>query len=182
VGKGEEVIYRKRFAPLLIVVLLLAVSLLAAACGGGTPAAKVGDTVKVDYILTLDDGTEVDSSLNASYGHLKPLEFTIGSGELLTGFENAVIGLSVGESTTVKIPADEAYGPWSEDLVVLLNWSQLQEGLVPEVGDELYTQNEYGMVTVLIVINVSDEGVTVDANHELAKEDLNFEIWLVEIE
>lgn len=175
-------IHRKRFAPLLIVMMLLAVSLLAAACGGGTPVAQEGDTVKVDYILTLDDGTEVDSSLNASYGHVQPLNFTIGSGDLLVGFENAVIGLAVGESTTVKIPADEAYGPWDEELVVTLNWSQLQEGLVPEVGDELYTQNAYGMVSVVIVTNVSDEGVTVDANHELAKEDLNFEIWLVEIE
>jgi peptidylprolyl isomerase len=180
VGKGEEVTNRKRFAPLLIVMMLLTVSLLATACGGAA-VAKEGDTVKVDYILTLDDGTEVDSSLNASYGHVEPLEFTIGSGQLLVGFEQAVIGLSVGESTTVKIPADEAYGPWSEDMVVTLNWSQLQEGLEPEVGQELYTQDMYGQVSRVIVINVSEEGVTVDANHPLAKEDLNFEIWLVEI-
>jgi peptidylprolyl isomerase len=163
-------------------MMLLTVSLLAAACGGGSSVAKEGDTVKVDYILTLDDGTEVDSSLNASYGHVQPLNFTIGAGDLLEGFENAVIGLSVGESTTVKIPADEAYGPWDEELVATLNWSQLQEGLVPEVGQKLYTQNAYGMVSTVVVINVSEEGVTVDANHELAKEDLNFEIWLVEIE
>lgn len=174
-------IHRKRFAPLLIVMMLLAVSLLAAACGGEA-VAKEGDAVKVDYILTLDDGTEVDSSLNASYGHVQPLNFTIGSGDLLVGFENAVIGLAVGESTTVKIPADEAYGPWDENLVVTINWSQLQEGLDPEVGQTLYTQNAYGMVSTVVVINVSEEGVTVDANHELAKENLNFEIWLVEIE
>ncbi len=172
---------RKRFAPLLIVIALLTVSLLATACGDGTPVAQEGDTVRVDYILKLDDGTEVDSSLNASYGHVEPLEFTIGSGELLAGFEQAVIGLSVGESTTVKIPAEEGYGPWSEDLVVMLNWSQLQEGLEPEVGQTLYTQNAYGQVSRVIVVNVSEDGVTVDANHHLAKEDLNFEIWLVEI-
>ena len=171
---------RKRFAPLLIVIALLTVSLLATACGG-EPVAKEGDTVRVDYVLTLDDGTEVDSSLNASYGHAEPLQFTIGSEEVLAGFEQAVIGLSVGESTTVKIPSDEAYGPWSEDLVFVLNWSQIQEGLEPEVGQELYTQDMYGQVSRVVVINVSDEWVTVDANHHLAKEDLNFEIWLVEI-
>lgn len=172
---------RKRFAPLLIVIALLAVSMLATACGDGAPAAQEGDTVKVDYVLKLDDGTEVDSSLNESFGHVEPLEFTIGSGQLLVAFEEAVIGLSVGGSTTVKIPADEAYGPWSEDLVVTLNWSQLQEDLEPEVGQELYTQNAYGQVSKVIVLNVSKEGVTVDANHHLAREDLNFEIWLMEI-
>jgi len=172
---------RKRFAPLLIVIALLTVSLLATACGDGEPAAQEGDSVRVDYVLKLDDGTEVDSSLNASYGHVEPLEFTIGSGALLVGFEQAVIGLSVGESTTVKIPADEAYGPWSEDLVIMLNWSQIGEGVEPEVGQELFTQDMYGQVTRVVVVNVSEEGVTVDANHHLAKEDLNFEIWLVEI-
>jgi len=80
------VIYRKRFAPLLIVTALLTVSLLATACGDGAPVAQEGDTVRVDYVLNLDDGTEVDSSLNASYGHVEPLEFTIGSGALLAGF------------------------------------------------------------------------------------------------
>lgn len=165
---------------MLIVTALLVVSMLVTACGPAA-VAKDGDTVRVDYTGTLDDGTEFDSSLNESFGHVEPLEFTIGSGQLLVAFEEAVVGMKVGESTTVHIPADEAYGPWSESLIMMLNWSQLSEGLVPEVGEKLYTQNIYGQWMELLVLNVSEEGVEVDANHPLAKEDLTFEIWLVEI-
>lgn len=171
---------RKRFAPLLIITTLLIVSMLAAACGGSA-VAQAGDTVKVEYTGTLDDGTEFDSSINESFGHPDPLEFTIGEGQLLVAFEEAVIGLKVGESTTVTIPAEEAYGLWSEDNIIMLNWSQMGEGVEPEIGDTLYMQNPYGQWMELLVLNTSEEGVQVDANHKLAGEDLTFEILLVEI-
>ena len=146
-----------------------------------TQTAKEGDTVRVDYTGTLDDGTVFDSSVDPSFGHVEPLEFTIGEGTLLVGFEQAVIGLSINESTTVHIPADEAYGLYDEDLVVTLPWSQMG-GYVPEVGEPLtlYDESTGGNVYV-IVLDVSEAGVTVDANHQLAGEDLNFEITLVEI-
>jgi peptidylprolyl isomerase len=146
-----------------------------------TQTAKEGDTVRVDYTGTLDNGTVFDSSIDPSFGHVEPLEFTIGEGTLLAGFEQAVIGLSINESTTVYIPADEAYGPYNEELVVTLDWSQMG-GYVPEVGERLTLyDNSTGENVYVTVLDVSETGVTVDANNQLAGEDLNFEITLVEI-
>jgi peptidylprolyl isomerase len=146
-----------------------------------TQTAKEGDTVSVDYTGTLDDGTVFDSSVDPSFGHVEPLEFTIGEGKLLAGFEQAVIGLSINESTTVHIPADQAYGLYDEELVVTLDWSQMG-GYEPEVGEQLTLyDSSTGENVYVIVLDVSEAGVTVDANHQLAGEDLNFEITLVEI-
>lgn len=171
----------KRFASVLMVMALLVGSVFMSACSSEEVTAKDGDTVKVDYTGTLDDGTAFDSSVDPSFGHVEPLEFTIGAGELLPAFEQAVIGLSINESTTVHIPAEEAYGPYYEELVFMLNWSQLEEGFVPEVGQQLYMQDASGELVTVTVLNVSEAGVTVDANHHLAEEDLTFEITLVEI-
>ena len=138
---------------------------------------KVGDTVRVDYTGTLDDGTVFDSSLNESFGHAEPLEFTIGSGQLLTAFEQAVVGLSVGESTTVHIPADEAYGP----LEVVFDLDLFSEDNPPEVGQQYQVQLENGKVILAVVTEVSESSVTLENTHLLAGKDLNFEIHLVEI-
>ena len=167
---------KKRFLPLLIVTILLAGSMFMSACGGGT-VVKVGDTVRVDYTGTLDDGTVFDSSLNESFGHAEPLEFTIGSGQLLTAFEQAVIGMSVNESTTVHIPADEAYGP----LEVVFDLDQFSEDNPPEVGQQYQVQLENGKVILAVVTEVSESSVTLENTHRLAGKDLNFEIHLVEI-
>lgn len=169
------------FLSVLIVIALMAGSMLVSACANdeGTAQAKNGDTVKVLYTGTLDDGEVFDSS--ELHGG-EPLEFTIGAAEVIPGFDQAVIGMSPGESKTVRIPADEAYGPYYEELVMVMDWDQFPEGFQPEVGDQLQMQTQDGRIVTVTVIDVSESGVTIDANHHLAGKDLTFEIELVEIE
>ncbi|MFH1196682.1 MAG: FKBP-type peptidyl-prolyl cis-trans isomerase [bacterium] len=140
------------------------------------PSAKMGDKVKVHYVGTLTDGTEFDSSIGG-----EPLEFTIGEGDLLEKFEQTVVGLQPGESGNVNISAEEAYGERREELVIKIEKSKLLPDLKPEVGMELRMQTPEGDTRSLNVIEVTDEDITVDANHELAGEDLNFNIQLIEI-
>ena len=167
-----------RFGSVLMLMALLVSSLFFSACSTGELTAKEGDTVRVLYTGTLDNGEVFDSS--ELHGGVT-LNFTIGDGRLLAGFEQAVIGLSVNESTSIHIPADEAYGPYDEELVVTLDWSQMGD-YVPQVGEQLTLYDTSSGQTVQVtVLNVSEAGVTVDSNHRLAGEDLNFEITLVEI-
>jgi peptidylprolyl isomerase len=173
--KGEKV---KRFASVLMLMGLLASSVFMSGCSSDEGTAQEGDFVKVLYTGTLDDGTVFDSS--ELHGG-EALNFTIGLGQMIPGFEQAVIGMSLNESKTVHIPADEAYGPYDEELVITFNWDQIEEGFVPVVGEQLYIQDASGQPVPVTVINVSEAGVTVDANPFLAGEDLTFEITLVEI-
>jgi peptidylprolyl isomerase len=137
--------------------------------------AKLGDRVRVHYRGTLNDGTEFDSSFGG-----EPLEFTLGEGMVIPGFENAIIGMQAGETKTVSIPPDEGYGPYVDELIAVVQRSVLPADLEPGVGMQLEAKGEDGTVTVVTVTEVSDDTVTLDANHELAGKDLNFEIQLVE--
>lgn len=184
---GGKMTNKKRLGGLLsvlIVIALMAGSMFVSACGNGdengdgTAGAKNGDTVKVLYTGTLDDGEVFDSS--ELHGG-EPLEFTIGEAEVIPGFDQAVIGMSVGESKTVRIPADEAYGPHSEEWVFEMGWDQFPEGFQTEVGAQLQMQTQDGQVITVTVVDVSESGVTIDANPPLAGKDLTFEIELVEI-
>lgn len=138
--------------------------------------AKDGDTVKVHYKGTLEDGSVFDTSRGRD-----PLEFTLGGGNMIAGFDKAVNGMQVGEIKTVTIPPDEAYGPHRDDLVQVIEREQLPENLVPEVGQQLQTQQPDGRIITAIVTDVSETSITVDANHPLAGKELTFEIELVEI-
>lgn len=138
--------------------------------------ASDGDTVSVHYTGTLEDGTTFDSSVGS-----EPLEFTLGEGNMIPGFEKAVYGLKVGESKTVTIPTEEAYGPHRDDLVLVMEREQLPADLDPKVGQQLQMQQTDGRTVVVIVTDVSETTITVDANHPLAGKDLTFEIELVEI-
>ena len=138
--------------------------------------AKYGDTVKVHYTGRLDDGTVFDTSADGD-----PLQFTIGSGQIIPGFEQAVVGMNPGESKTVKIPAEDAYGQRREDLIIEVEKSQLPEGLKPEVGLQLQSRQPDGRIVVLTIADITESHVTLDANHPLAGKDLTFEIQLVEI-
>jgi peptidylprolyl isomerase len=142
---------------------------------GQLEEAGVGDTVKVHYTGKLQDGTVFDSSLER-----EPLELTIGQGEVIAGFEHALIGMKVGTSLTVTIPAEYAYGPYYDDRVFEVPRSQLPEDLEPQVGQILSYQDENGTWNAT-VIEVSESMVTLDFNHPLAGKDLTFEIELVEI-
>ena len=138
--------------------------------------ASDGNTVKVHYTGTLEDGTTFDTSKGR-----EPLVFTLGEGKIIPGFEEAVKGLQVGQSNTVTIPAEEAYGPHRNELVLVIQRSQLPEGMEPKVGQALQMQQADGRTAVVIVTDISETTITVDANHPLAGKDLTFEIELVEI-
>ncbi|MBW4419061.1 MAG: peptidylprolyl isomerase [Myxacorys californica WJT36-NPBG1] len=139
--------------------------------------AKLGDMVKVHYTGKLDDGTVFDSSTDGS-----PLEFTIGSGQIIPGFEQAVVGMSPGDSKTELIPVDQAYGPHREDMVVIVDRAQMPGDLEPEIGQQLQIQQPTGQPIPVVVTEVSEADITLDANHPLAGEDLTFDIQLVDIE
>ena len=156
-----------------VIGIILVTALLVSGCGG--VVAKTGNTVKVHYTGTLTNGTVFDTSIER-----EPLQFTIGQGQLISGFEQAVIGMKVGESTTVNIPAAEAYGLHRDDLVFAMERSQLPDNI--EVGQQLQMMQTDGSTVVVTVIEISETTAMIDANHPLAGEDLIFEIELVEIE
>ncbi|MFC2042316.1 FKBP-type peptidyl-prolyl cis-trans isomerase [Chloroflexota bacterium] len=139
--------------------------------------AKKGDTVTVHYTGMLDDGTVFDSSLER-----EPLEFTIGSGKVVPGFEEAIIGMQVGDKKTVTIPAEEAYGPHRDDRILLISREKLPEGLNPVVGQRLQLRLMDGRTVLVLVTEVREEEIVVDANHPLAGKDLTFEIELVDVD
>lgn len=161
-----------------ITVIALLASIAVIACGGGPATARVGNTVSVLYNGTFDNGSVFDSS---EMHDNEPLEFTIGAGQVIPGFDQAVIGMGINESKDVHIPMEQAYGPYYEDMIITFNWSDLPEGLETDIGEQIPLQNMYGQTLWATVIDISDEGITVDANHPLAGLDLNFNITLVEI-
>jgi peptidylprolyl isomerase len=138
--------------------------------------AQNGNTVKVHYVGTLDNGTQFDSSIGQD-----PLEFKIGDGMLLPMFEDAVVGLEPGQSVSVKIPAAEGYGLRRDDLVIKIEKAKLPPTINPEIGMKLQMRTKDGQPLVLNIVEVLDDTIVVDANHELAGLDLNFKIDLVEI-
>jgi peptidylprolyl isomerase len=141
------------------------------------PQAKNGDSVKIHYTGKLDDGTIFDSSLGR-----EPLEFRIGTGQVIPGFEEMVVGMQPGEKKEKTIAVDQAYGPRVDEMVVKVERSQLPPDLQPEVGQELYVQQPDGQALPVMVVDVDDASITIDANHPLAGEDLTFEIELVSID
>ncbi|MGB7444469.1 MAG: peptidylprolyl isomerase [Coleofasciculaceae cyanobacterium] len=138
--------------------------------------AKAGNTVKIHYTGKLEDGTVFDSSIDR-----EPLEFTISAGQVIPGFEQAVEGMSPGESKTEKIPMDQAYGPRRDDMVLEVNREQMPPEIQPEVGQHLQLQQPDGRAFPVVVKEISDSMVKLDANHPLAGENLTFDIKLVEI-
>jgi len=140
------------------------------------PEAKSGDKVKVHYTGKLGDGSVFDTSADR-----QPLEFTIGEGAVIPGFERAVVGLQPGESTETTIDATEAYGPRSEELVTEVKREQLPPDLEVSIGQQLQVGMANGQTAVVLVTDVTETGITIDANHPLAGMDLTFSIELVEI-
>ncbi len=139
---------------------------------------KEGDTVKVHYTGKLtEDGSVFDSSRER-----EPLEFTLGQGQLIPGFEKAVVGMEAGDDTTVEIASDDAYGERREDLELEVSKSDLPDNVDPQVGMQLQMQQqENGRAIPVQITAVEDEFVKLDANHPLAGKDLTFDIELLEI-
>ena len=139
--------------------------------------AQSGDKVSVHYTGKLADGSTFDSSRGA-----EPLSFELGSGQLIPGFEQGVIGMEEGETKTIKIDAADAYGPRNQEQVVEVERSVFPENIDPEVGQRLQVQQAEGQPVAVTVKDVQEDKVTLDANHPLAGEDLTFEIELVSVD
>lgn len=134
-----------------------------------------GKKVKVHYTGKLDNGDVFDSS----YSRNQPIEFEVGQNQVIPGFENAIVEMNIGEKRTVKIEPEQGYGPIREDLIVSLPKTQVP----PEakVGDKLQGQNDQGQPINVVVTQVNENDVVLDANHELAGKIMNFELELVEV-
>ncbi len=137
---------------------------------------KTGDKIKVHYHGRLDDGTTFDSSEGR-----EPLEFEVGSGMVIPGFDSGVIGMTPGQKKTITIPVDEAYGPVQEEMYMEFPINRFPEDMKPEVGMSLNMTNGSGQAIPVVIAEVQDEVVILDANHPLAGEDLTFDLELVEI-
>lgn len=170
-------------------ILLLAGVVIVSGCTGTGEVVETGDYVSVDYIGELEDGTVFDTSIeevaitagDGVYSPLRsyePLEFTVGEGQMIEGFDKGVLGMSVGESKTLVIPPEEAYGPYRDDLIQTIPIENLPVSETPyAVGDKLLTS--YGQQVT--ITNVTDTDVEVDFNNPLAGKTLVFKITLVSI-
>lgn len=138
--------------------------------------AKQGDTVTVHYTGKLDNGTVFDTSRSRH-----PLQFTIGKGQVIAGFEQAVDGMNTGDSKTVIVPMDNAYGPRREEMIITMERSKLPADLVPQVGQRLELTQMDDQNILVTVTAVTDSMLTLDANHPLSGKDLTFDIELVAI-
>lgn len=139
--------------------------------------AQKGDKVQVHYSGTLQDGHQFDSSAGR-----EPLEFQLGSGMVIAGFDEGVTGMAIGDKKTIHIPAAEAYGPVNEELIVQFERAQIPADIPLEIGATLNMHQEgTGQVIPVVIREVTDAYVKLDANHELAGKDLIFELELVAI-
>lgn len=136
--------------------------------------AKDGDTVRVHYTGKLDDGTVFDSSRDR-----EPLEFQLGAGSVIPGFEEVVRGMETGQTRTTRIEPENGYGERRDDMILEVPADQLPEGLNPQVGQELQLQLQDGQQLPVVVTTVENDSVTIDANHPLAGQSLTFDVELV---
>jgi peptidylprolyl isomerase len=163
--------------------------------------AKKGDRVTINFVGTLEDGSVFDSTLESSTDdcsseecssddcgcgcgcddEVGPMELVIGEDEFFTQIEEALIGMIPGEKKNVKIPAEDAFGDYDEEKVFEISRSDIPDDLYPEIGQELELTGDDDEVLEVMVVDVSDETVTLDSNHPLAGEDLTYEVELVEI-
>ncbi|MDX2048448.1 MAG: peptidylprolyl isomerase [Chitinophagaceae bacterium] len=135
-----------------------------------------GDVVKVHYTGRLTDGTQFDSSAGR-----EPLEFTVGAGQMIKGFDDGVLGMSVGEKKTIQIPPGDAYGERDEEAVIEFPVENVPEGMKLEAGMQLTLRNQNGNPIQVIVAEVKEDVVVMDANHFLAGQELIFDIELMNI-
>ena len=137
---------------------------------------KTGDVVRVHYTGTLLDGSQFDSSVGRN-----PLEFTVGAGQMIAGVDAGVLGMAVGEKKTLQIDPDHGYGQSNPEAIIEFPRTNVPEGMELEIGMQLNLQNEYGQPVPVVIMEIREDVVVMDANHSLAGKDLIFEVELVEI-
>ena len=138
--------------------------------------AEAGDRVKINFTGKLEDG-----SVFANTADSEPLEFQLGEGNIIPGIENAVEGMNVGESKTVKVPPEQSYGQRHDELVEVVGRDKFPKDVEPQVGQKFEVSQQEGQPMVVRVVDVSEQTVTLDGNHPLAGRDLTFELELIEI-
>ncbi|MDT8273280.1 MAG: peptidylprolyl isomerase [Desulfomonilia bacterium] len=138
--------------------------------------AEKGDLIKVHYTGRLEDGKKFDTSVGRS-----PLVFTIGENEVIPGFEDAIIGMAIGEMKTISIPPDHAYGFYNEDLVIEMPVEYFPDDISPEIGMPLKIIDEDSHEVPVVVTGIFEESIRLDANHPLAGKTLVFDIELLDI-
>ena len=138
--------------------------------------AVTGNTVRVHYTGRLSDNSVFDSSVTRD-----PLEFTLGEGVVIPGFDSAICGMTIGEEKTVTIDVDNAYGGHREDLVMTVGLDQFPPEMGPEIGKRVQVQSPQGALFTMEITGFTDTTVTLDANHPLAGKELTFDIELIEI-
>jgi FKBP-type peptidyl-prolyl cis-trans isomerase 2 len=138
---------------------------------------KQGDSVKVHYVGTLNDGNEFDNS----YKRGSTLDFKVGAGQMIKGFDSAVVEMTVGDKKTVNIKPEEAYGERKEEAIMAVAKENFPPDFVAVEGEMVQGRTENGQPINALIIEVQDNDVILDMNHPLAGEELNFEIELVEI-
>lgn len=157
-------------------ILLLSAGSWIIAVAFGTERVEVGDTVSLHYSLNLADGTVYFSSIGG-----EPLRYTLGKGNLLPGFEAALIGMRIGDSKAFKLTSAEAYGPYQPALVMEVERNRLPQGSEPVVGRQLQTTGQSGNPLMMTITEVRETSVILDANHPLAGQDLTFDVKLMAI-
>ena len=135
-----------------------------------------GDTVKVHYTGKLENGDVFDSSRER-----EPFEFTVGNKAVIPGFEKGVVGMGVGDTKTIEIPPEEAYGAKQDELVVEVQKSELPDDITPTIGQRLQIKQQDGNPIVVTITELTDDSITLDANHPLAGYTLFFDVELVDI-
>ena len=138
--------------------------------------AENGDTVKIHYTGKVDDGSVFSSSSNQG-----PMQFKLGEGHVILGFEEGVVGMSPGESKSIKIPPEQGLGAHHDQMVQVIDRKQLPPDLEPEVGQQLQVRRSGGQTMLVTLTDISDATVTLDSNHPLAGKALAFDIKLIEI-
>ncbi|MFZ1288880.1 MAG: peptidylprolyl isomerase [Melioribacteraceae bacterium] len=138
---------------------------------------KNGDTIKVHFTGNLDDGSIFDSSKNK-----KPLKFKVGFGQVIQGFDEAVIGMKLGQEKTIHINSDKAYGPRAKELIVNVEKEKFPQTLDIKLNQQYKIPNEDGESMIVRVTSISENTIELDGNHPLAGKNLTFKITLVEIE
>jgi len=137
---------------------------------------KDGDTVKVHYTGKLENGDVFDSSREK-----EPFEFTVGNKAVIPGFEKGLVGMGVGDTKTIEIPPEEAYGSKQDELVVVVNKSEFPDDITPSVGQRLQIKQQDGNPVVVTITDLTEDSITLDANHPLAGYTLFFEVEVLDI-
>jgi peptidylprolyl isomerase len=179
--KGKEkAAARKKQYTLIGIVAVAAIIIICAAAYffvfSPSVTAAVGDSVSVTYTGMFDNKTVFDTNVNST-----PLTFTLGSGQLIPGFDAAVRGMKVNQEKTVTIPYEQAYGAYNPQLVVIVPLSQFPANQTFQPGEKLYERSQDGSTRIVTVVNVTSAGVAIDANSQLAGQNLTFDIKVVGI-